>query len=117
MHPGVWLAFGDINGEDFWRNKARIEHVAFTAEPAAADGRLTFATRNRLVAQDGTPLAIQDSRFAIASTGDHAFLLTWEAEIRGEGRELVFGDQEEMGLGVRMATATYRESRRACREQ
>jgi hypothetical protein len=36
--------------------------------------------------------------------GDHGFVLTWEAEIRGEGRELVFGDQEEMGLGVRMAT-------------
>ena len=38
MHPGVWLAFGDINGEDFWRNKARIEHVAFTADPAARGG-------------------------------------------------------------------------------
>jgi putative membrane-bound dehydrogenase-like protein len=104
MHPGVWLAFGDINGEDFWRNKARIDHVAFTADPTVVDGRLTFATRNRLVAQDGTPLASQSSRFAIAPAGDDAFLLTWEAEIRGEGRELAFGDQEEMGLGVRVAT-------------
>jgi putative membrane-bound dehydrogenase-like protein len=104
MHPGVWLAFGDINGEDFWRNKARIDHLAFTANPTVADGRLAFATRNRLVAQDGTPLATQSSRFAIAIAGEHAFLLTWEAEIQGEGRELVFGDQEEMGLGVRVAT-------------
>jgi hypothetical protein len=24
MHPGVWLAFGDLNAQDFWRNKARI---------------------------------------------------------------------------------------------
>ena len=23
-HPGVWLAFGDINKVDFWRNKARV---------------------------------------------------------------------------------------------
>jgi putative membrane-bound dehydrogenase-like protein len=104
MHPGVWLAFGDISGEDFWRNTARIDHVAFTADPSVADGRLTFATRNRLVARDGTALATQGSRFAIARWGDHAFLLTWDAEIRGEGRELVFGEQEEMGLGVRMAT-------------
>ena len=104
MHPGVWLAFGDVNGQDFWRNKARIEHLAFTADPTVADGRLAFATRNRLVAQDGTPLASQTSRFTLAAAADHAFLLTWEAEIRGEGRELVFGDQEEMGLGVRMAT-------------
>ena len=104
MHPGVWLAFGNINGEDFWRNKARIEHVAFTAEPAVAEGRLTFATENRLVAQDGMSLATQRSRFAFALHGEHAYLLTWESEIRSESRELVFGDQEEMGLGVRVAT-------------
>lgn len=104
MHPGLWLAFGDINGEDFWRNMARIDHVAFTTDPKASDGRLTFATRNRLVAKDGTPIGTQSSRFAIAPQGDHAFLLTWEADIQGEGRELVFGDQEEMGLGVRVAT-------------
>ncbi|CAN5672345.1 hypothetical protein BH24ACI4_BH24ACI4_23960 [soil metagenome] len=104
MHPGVWLAFGDINGEDFWRNKARMEHVAFTVEPDVAGGRLTFATRNQLVAQDAAPLASLSSRFAIAPWGDHAFLLTWEAEIRPEGRDLVFGEQEEMGLGVRVAT-------------
>ena len=104
MHPGVWLAFGDINGEDFWRNKARIEHVAFITEPTLVQGRLVFATRNRLVSGDATPLATLISRLAIAPWGDHAFVLTWEAEIRGDGRELVFGDQEEMGLGVRVAT-------------
>lgn len=104
MHPGVWLAFGDINGEDFWRNKARIEHVAFTTPPAVAEGRLTFATRNQLVAHDGTPLGTQISRVAIALRGHHAFLLSLEAEIGDEKRELVFGDQEEMGLGVRVAT-------------
>jgi hypothetical protein len=48
-------------------------------------------------------LGTLSSRFEIAPWGDHAFVLTWEAEIRGEGRELVFGDQEEMGLGVRVA--------------
>ena len=104
MHPGVWLAFGNINGEDFWRNKARIEHVAFTRNPAVVEGRLTFATENRLLAQDGTSLATQQSQYAIALHGEHAYLLTWEAEFRSQARELVFGDQEEMGLGVRVAT-------------
>jgi putative heme-binding domain-containing protein len=104
MHPGVWLAFGDINGEDFWRNKARIEHVEFITEPSLVQGRLVFATRNRLVAGNATRLATLISRFGIAPWGDHAFAMTWEAEVQGEGRELVFGDQEEMGLGVRVAT-------------
>jgi putative heme-binding domain-containing protein len=104
MHPGVWLAFGDVNGEDFWRNKGRIEHVAFVTEPSLVEGRLVFATRSRLVAGNAATVATLISRFAIAPSGDHAFMLTWEAEIRGDGRDLVFGDQEEMGLGVRVAT-------------
>ena len=104
MHPGVWLAFGDVNGEDFWRNKGRIEHMAFVTEPSLVEGRLVFATRSRLVAGNGTALATLISRFTIAPSGDHAFALTWQAEIGGDGRELVFGDQEEMGLGVRVAT-------------
>ncbi len=33
MHPGIWLAIGDINGQDFWRNKAKIKHIRFTSEP------------------------------------------------------------------------------------
>jgi len=104
MHPGLWLAFGDISGQDFWRNKARIEHLAFSTLPVLQDGKLTFATGNRLLASDGSLLGTQESRFTLARSGDSAFVLTWSAEIRGEGRELVFGDQEEMGLGVRVAT-------------
>src|SRR5262245_25043310 len=23
-HPGLWMSFGDINGQDYWRNKARV---------------------------------------------------------------------------------------------
>jgi hypothetical protein len=110
MHPGVWLAFGDISGQDFWRNKARIEHVAFSAPPALQGGNLTFATRNRLLASDGSPLGTQESRFTLARSSDSTFLLTWSAEIRGEGRELIFGDQEEMGLGVRVATELTEKS-------
>jgi len=105
MHPGVWLAFGDINGDDFWRNKARIEHVAFVTEPAIVQDRLVFATRNGLIGRETTPLATLISQFEISSMGEHAFALTVKAEIVGDGRELAFGDQEEMGLGVRVATA------------
>jgi hypothetical protein len=104
MHPGLWLAFGDISGQDFWRNKARITHVAFVSPPSVAHGKLSFATQNRLVGSDGSTLATEHSRFTVARLGEFAFLVTWSAEIGGEGRGLIFGDQEEMGLGVRVAT-------------
>src|SRR5262249_7728808 len=47
LHPGIFLAFGDISRADFWRNKARVEHVEFIQPPAATDGDLTFTVRNQ----------------------------------------------------------------------
>ena len=52
MHPGLWLAFGDISGTGCWRNKGRIQHVRFGAvihtgdhyaAPAACCGLFTSA--------------------------------------------------------------------------
>lgn len=103
MHPGVWLGFGDLNGEDFWRNKGRIEHVRFIEPPAATDEGVTFATENRLRTADGPSLGTQISRLSLSAL-DRGFLLVWQADFLPDGQDLVFGDQEEMGLGVRVAT-------------
>ncbi len=101
MHPGLWMAFGDINGQDFWRNKARIEHVRFIDDPRLKDGRLHFATENRLVATDGSVMGTQISRF-IVWREPYANWIVWEAALRAGDKPLVFGAQEEMGLGVRL---------------
>ena len=104
MHPGVWLAFGDINGQDFWRNKGRIEHVRFIQPPSAAGRRLTFITECRLLAADGAALGSLSNRFKLV-TLTNAWLLAWEADFQAGGAGLNFGDQEEMGFGARVATA------------
>lgn len=103
MHPGVWLAFGDVSGQDFWRNKGRIEHVRFTEPPAVSQGRLSFANECRLLAIDGQPLCSLTNRFTVLAR-TQAWLLVWDATFRSDNRDVVFGDQEEMGLGVRVAT-------------
>lgn len=103
MHPGVWLAFGDLNGEDFWRNKGRIEHLRFSVSPRAEGDRVTFTSDNRLVASGGALLGTQVSRIDISRLA-HGFLLVWQAEFLPAEGPLVFGDQEEMGMGVRVAT-------------
>lgn len=103
MHPGVWLAFGDINGADFWRNKGRIEHVRFVQTPSAGEGRLTFATECRLVDGDDT-IGMLTNRFALRPEAG-GWLLEWEAEFAAHLGDLTFGDQEEMGFGARVATA------------
>ncbi len=104
MHPGVWLAFGDINGQDFWRNKGRIEHVRFTEPPQAQKERLWFATECRLLTADGATLGSLSNRFTLVAL-TNAWLLVWEADFQAGDAGLSFGDQEEMGFGARVATA------------
>lgn len=102
FHPGLWMAFGDLDGADCWRNKDRVRHVAFVAEPAGGHGRGTFAVKNRYE-RAGNPICEEVARFTIAARPAGYFVL-WDSEFRPLGRVFTFGDQEEMGLGVRVAT-------------
>jgi hypothetical protein len=109
MHPGLWLAFGDINGVDFWRNRGRIVHRGFARQPEIRDGRLTFATDNQLVDPQGIVLGnLRHQITCIAQPG--ATVLIWEATFRSDVGDLVFGDQEEMGFAARVATPLTEKS-------
>ena len=103
MHPGVWLGFGDISGNDFWRNKSRIVHVRFTEPPVAEGDRLMFSTESQLLTLDGQPLCRLNCRFTLASRPS-GWLLIWDATLHADKRDVLFGDQEEMGFGARVAT-------------
>ncbi len=104
MHPGLWLAFGELSGHDFWRNKAVIAHRRFVELPAVRDGQVTFETENTLEITGGERICQQVSRLTLAAR-PAGYLLTWDATFKSDQHDLVFGDQEEMGLGVRVATA------------
>jgi len=103
MHPGIWLGLGDISGQDFWRNKGMMEHIRFVSPPANMDGQLRFATECHLKTGTGDPLCLLTNRFVLVSR-PHGWLLVWNAEFHADREPLVFGDQEEMGLGARVAT-------------
>ncbi|MCY2968501.1 MAG: PmoA family protein, partial [Planctomycetota bacterium] len=103
MHPGIWLGFGDINGVDFWRNKGRVEHRRFVEEPAVGPGRATFATESELLTPDGKSLGRLINRITLADRLG-AWIILWDAEFTAVAGDLVFGDQEEMGFGARVAT-------------
>jgi hypothetical protein len=97
MHPGLWLAFGDLSGADYWRNKGRVVQEDVTTH----DG--SFAVRNRYETADGKVLAREAARYTFQAR-PAGTLLVWDSEFRPADGELAFGDQEEMGLGVRLAT-------------
>ncbi len=104
MHPGIWLAFGEIGGADFWRNKGRIVHGRFSQPPGLENGALRFTTESVLLRADGEKLASLTSRFALMEKRG-AWHITWESAFTPVSDGFYFGDQEEMGLGVRVATA------------
>lgn len=104
MHPGLWLGFGDINGTDFWRNQGRIVHERFRQRPAVDDGVLRFATESSLLTASDQKLASLTSEFTLKDK-QGAWHLTWDAVFTPVIDGFYFGDQEEMGLGVRVATA------------
>lgn len=105
MHPGIWLAFGDVSGADFWRNKGRVEHVEFVERPEAKvegkDGVVSFAVRNHYVA-GGKTICNEVACNSIRAM-PNGTLFTFDSQFSGDA-PFAFGDQEEMGLGIRLAT-------------
>lgn len=102
MHPGLWLAFGDLGGADFWRNKGRVRHVRFLEPPKGGTGSGSFTAQNAYETE-GETICIEKCRITVSVWPD-GYLLDWTSTFRSDQGDLTFGDQEEMGLGVRVAT-------------
>jgi hypothetical protein len=113
IHPGVWLCFSDLSGADPWRHKTAVRFAGFDGEPAVVDGVARFTAKIEylgvatdtpdapVVCRERSTVSIQDR----AIDGAAVRLLIWEAELTpGGNRPLVFGDVEEMGLGLRVAS-------------
>lgn len=103
FHPGIWLAFGELGGEDFWRLKAKVTHDRFVEEPKGGRGQGSFAAVNHWQAAGGRTICTETCRLSVL-VRPAGYLLLWESTFRAEDGEFAFGDQEEMGLGVRLAT-------------
>lgn len=113
MHPGVWLGFSDLSGADPWRHKSAVRFAGFDGEPAVVDGAARFTAKiEYLAAAADTPDApVACRERSSVSIRDRTIdgvpvrLLLWEAELSpGGNKPLVFGDVEEMGFGLRVAT-------------
>jgi hypothetical protein len=101
MHPGIWLGFGDLGKADFWRNQGRVEHEKYAQEPKGGRGEGLFAVVNRYVTGDKV-LCRQTCRYNIAIVPQGTLLLI-DSTFEGDS-DFDFGAQEEMGLGIRVAT-------------
>ncbi len=104
MHPGLWLAFGDLSKADCWRNKAQVRHASFIVKPTGGAGSGTFTVRNEYVTNDGTQIVCQEACRYTFMSRPTGHLIVWDSEFKSDLEDFGFGDQEEMGLGIRVAT-------------
>ena len=102
MHPGLWLAFGELGDAAFWRNKGAVVHERFVNEPRIVDGRLTFAVENRYVAPGGRTVCRETCRYSVIPRAA-GYIIVADATFRSDDGDFAFGDQEEMCFGVRLA--------------
>jgi Methane oxygenase PmoA len=110
FHPGIWLSFGDLAGNDYWRLKAGVVQAGIIEHPHGEPGRGSFAVRNRyLDPRDDTKTTCEEEcrfQFVVQNGG---YLLTWDSTFHSD-HAIAFGDQQEMGLGFRVATPLRVES-------
>jgi hypothetical protein len=83
--------------------------VRFAEEPRIENGEIRFATESEMRNEQGEILGSLLTRIRVLSrTGQR--MIVWTAEFSSEQRDLVFGDQEEMGFGARVATPLTEKS-------
>ncbi len=103
-HPGLWMSFGDISGSDYWRIKARVKHVRCPEAPQGGPGKGTFTVLNQYLDQkDESKVVCEEICHYTFLVRPEGYLLLWDATFSSD-HEFYFGDQEEMGLGFRVAT-------------
>ena len=104
FHPGIWMSFGDISGSDYWRIAAPVRHAGYVEPPRGGPGKGSFAVRNQyLDQQDPSKIVCEEIARYTFMTRPEGYLLVWDSTFSSDD-EFTFGDQEEMGLGLRMAT-------------
>lgn len=103
MHPGLWIGFGWISGNDYWRLQSKVVFEEFLSEFKSEGQTASFATRNRYLNQAGDEtVCLEDTAYEFELVPD-GVLVRIDATFFNDERDFVFGDQEESGLAIRMA--------------
>lgn len=104
MHPGIWLSFGDVNGNDYWRLQAKSIFDGFVQSPTGNKASASFSVSNQLMSEDGKSVACTELTHYRFEKVPEGLQLNIVAEYKSEEHDFYFGDQEESGLAVRVAS-------------
>lgn len=109
-HPGLWMAFGDLSGGDSWRLKCRVvqRDLSFRPGDGQSGNGAGMDVINAWLDADGEEICreVVSYRFTLLADRDAVlgYLLSQDSTFGSPVRDFAFGDQEEMGWGIRLAT-------------
>jgi len=103
MHPGLWIGYGDISGNDYWRLKAKVEFHEYVFSPAVQRDFLSLMIRNRYLSENGEETICTETVNYVWRKVDRGITIDILASYDSK-KDFYFGDQEESGLAVRVAS-------------
>ncbi|MEL6108779.1 MAG: PVC-type heme-binding CxxCH protein [Planctomycetota bacterium] len=104
MHPGIWISFGDVDGNDYWRLQSRVIFDRFTETPSGDRETGRFSAVNRLLDKTGQREVCRETTRYLFERVPEGMLLVLDAEYVSDEQGFYFGDQEESGLAIRVAS-------------
>ncbi|WP_395740480.1 PVC-type heme-binding CxxCH protein [Prosthecobacter sp.] len=99
MHPGLWLAFGGINGTDFWRNEGRVVQAEIKDITDHS-----FSVTNRWLSAKGDEICRDTTTYSF-SLQDKTVALHWDTKLGSTDHDITIAAQEEAGIGIRLPGA------------
>jgi hypothetical protein len=111
-HRGIWFGHGDINGEDFWREKkdGSTSRLLVSGEPRVSADAVEISLA--MVTPKGARLGTVAERFRFRRQGNLILIDSAVSVHAGRGVPLRFGDTEDGGFGFRLADE-FRQDRGA----
>ena len=82
MHPGIWLAFGRLNGQDYWRNKAIILQKTVEISGQNSPESCGFHVLNHYLKEGGSDVILQESAHYNFSLSGGRIVWKWNSEIK-----------------------------------
>jgi len=104
LHPGLFMGFRDISGNEYWHASAKVVGGDFVEKPKGGAGKGTFSVLNRYLSTDANQTVCEETCHYTFLARPSGVLLIIDSSFAPGGKEFTFGDSEEMGLGVRLAT-------------
>ena len=102
MHPGIWMSFGDLDGNDYWRLKARVVFDGFVEPPSGTQKIGRFAVRNNYLSEDEQRVVCVEQTMYEFQKVPQGIMVRLDATYQSNEQDFYFGDQEESGLAVRV---------------